>query len=299
MRAYIEVPPGLSKAMERVVAALKNNAPRDVKFVDKKEDADLVLLHVIGYPETVAAIDALKPNQKYGIIQYCLRSTQKPDTHAWIQIWQEAAIVWSYYDLVKALEHDYPSTPTGIPSSGWGFNFYHSPLGADRIFSACRPVIEVKMYTMMTTGYVAESEGVLEVAEAIRQINGRQFHLGPSDVAPTAVSGIGLSDYSLADVYARSCWVAGLRRCEGFEMPAAEGLVCGARPIMFDAPHYRHWFEPWAEFIPEGSFDEVVASLVAVFEKGFRYVTDDERAAASDRFNWTRIIPPFWTQVLR
>ena len=180
------------------------------------------------------------------------------------------------------------------------WNFYHSPLGADPIFSAPKPSIEVKMYTMMTTGYVAESEGVLEVAAAIRHINGRHFHLGPKTVAPTAdMFGLGLSDYTLADVYSRCCWVAGLRRCEGFEMPAAEGLVSGARPIMFDAPHYRKWFEPWAEFIPEGSFDETVTALIDVFEKGYRYVNDDERQAAAARFNWATIIPPFWTQVLQ
>jgi hypothetical protein len=293
MKVYVEVPPGLSKAMERVVAALKNYAPRSIKFVKEKEDAELVLLHVIGYPETIAAVEECQERkQKFGIIQYCLRSTQKPDTRDWASIWQAATIVWSYYDLPKLCVED-----------GWAkgsFPFYHSPLGADPIFSEPRPTMHVKMYTMLTTGYVAESEGVLEVAEAVRRIGGRHFHLGPRDVAPNAdMIGFGLSDHLLVDVYSRCCWVAGLRRCEGFEMPAAEGLVSGARPIMFDAPHYRKWFEPWAEFIPEGTFDETVDALVAVFDKGYRAVTEKERGEASRRFNWNAIVVPFWMQVLQ
>jgi hypothetical protein len=290
MKVFVELTPGLSKAMERVVAALKEYAPRSMKFVQQESEADLVILHVIGFPETKEAIEYIvRRNQRYAIIQYCMRSTQKPNTNDWEFLWRSARLVWSYYDLKAMAKQDGADFP---------FHFYCSPLGADRVFAATEP-IDTKMYTMMTSGFVAESEGVAEVGAAVKRIGGRHFHLGPKNAAPNAdVWGLGISDNALADVYSRCCWVAGLRRCEGFEMPAAEGLVCGARPIMFDAPHYRRWFGDFADFIPEGSFDEVVESIVGVFESGCRRVSDDERFEAIKRFSWKPIANEFWRRVL-
>lgn len=295
MKVFAELPPGLSKAMERIVAALKNHAPYEtVKFVRKEEDADLVIVHVIGYPETTEAVKRIKSNgQEYVIVQYCMRSTQRPNTGDWIDIWQHAQLVWSYYDLKELMRED-----GADPKWDWNIQFYLSPLGADPVFGATKPT-EVKMYTMLTSGYVAESEAVNEVTKAIKTIGGRHFHLGPRDAAPEANAwGLGISDTALADVYSRCCWVAGLRRCEGFEMPAAEGLVCGARPIMFDAVHYRRWFGEFAEFIPEGSFDEVVDALLGIFGEGCRLVSENERQAAIARFDWKPIIAGFWERTL-
>lgn len=294
MKVYCETPPDMSKAMDRVVAALKAHTPRRaVEFVDKEEDAELVVLHVIGFPETEQHVRIIRARgQQYAIIQYCLRSTQRPDTNEWAAIWQQAKLVWSYYDLPGLCVQD-----------GWkngSFPFYLSPLGVDPVFKDAGSNFSVKMYTMMTSGFVAESEGVAEVAEAIRQVDGRHFHLGPRTVAPNAAKwGVNISDFLLADVYSRCCWVAGLRRCEGFEMPAAEGLVCGARPIMFDAPHYRQWFDGFAEFIPEtNNFDATVDSIVEIFRRGFRLLPNELCKAAADRFDWSKIIPGFWKGVL-
>lgn len=293
MRVYCETPPDLSKAMSRVTAALKNHAPRrGVEFVEKEEDAELVVLHVIGYPETREHVVKLRARgQEYAVIQYCLRSTQEPDTNIWNGIWQQSKLVWSYYDLPKLCVED-----------GWtsgSFPFYLSPLGVDPVFQDAGSNFRVKTFTMMSTGYIADAEGVGEVAEAVKRVGGRHFHLGPKHVAPNADKwGLQISDFLLADVYSRCCWVAGLRRCEGFEMPAAEGLVCGARPIMFDAPHYRQWFDGFAEFIPEGDFESVVQSIVNIFERGFQILPDALRNAAADRFNWKKIIPGFWEGVL-
>lgn len=277
--------------MERVVHALKTYAPWPVKFTTDPTKADMSILHVIGYPETLeAALRLIDTDHAYTVIQYCMRSTQQPHTGSWDVIWNNAKLVWSYYDIPEFCQQDGTKSPP---------NFYMSPLGADPIFSA-HPPHEVKMYTMLTSGFVAESETVAEVAAAIKQINGTHFHLGPKDVAPYADAfGLGISDRLLADVYSRTCFVAGLRRAEGFEMPAAEGLCAGARPICFDAPHYRRWFEPWAKFIPETDFDGTVDALVKVFEEGYEPLTDDERKRAKDFFDWERIATGFWEGVLR
>lgn len=290
MNVYAEVPPDMSKAMDRVVRALKTYAPWDVKFTTDPKKADMSVLHVIGYPETIEAVLRLiDTDHPYVIIQYCMRSTQKPNTHDWQVIWSNASLVWTYYDLYHLCSQDGSQPPTHL---------YISPLGADPIFSRNVPH-NVKMYTMLTSGYVAESETVNEVAAAIKRINGQHFHLGPMDVAPEATHGFGISDRLLADVYSRTCWVAGLRRAEGFEMPAAEGLCAGARPICFDAPHYRNWFGKWAQFIPEAGFDETVEALVNVFQEGWTPPTEDERHAAAEFFSWERIVTGFWERIQR
>jgi glycosyltransferase involved in cell wall biosynthesis len=332
LKVYCETPPALSKAMGRVVAALKRESShRRVEFVNAEEDADLVVLHVIGYPETVEAVNRIKTRaQQYVIIQYCMRSTQQPDTRFWKDIWTGAKLVWSYYDLKELIAQDLHRSfdRECISDSGrhemnddqcdscmmmqneidrqretlsenFHFHFYCSPLGADPIFHRTQ-WMSVKMYTMLTSGFVAESESVREVCDAVARVNGRVFHLGPRDAAPTAFScGTGLSDFDLADIYSRCCWVAGLRRAEGFEMPAAEGLVCGARPIVFDAPHYRRWYDGFAEFIPEGTPDEVTESLVRIFENGWEPVDEITRQLAVSRFSWSNIVPEFWEGVLR
>jgi hypothetical protein len=41
--------------MDRVAQALTKYAPSDITIVPKEQDADLVFIHVIGWPETAAA----------------------------------------------------------------------------------------------------------------------------------------------------------------------------------------------------------------------------------------------------
>jgi hypothetical protein len=292
MKVYCETPPDLSKAMGRVVAALKREAPRGLSFVSTPEEADLLVLHVIGFPETeLAAQWALNHGKRYSLIQYCMRSTQRQNTKDWESIWTRADLVWSYYDLPAMVKLDADGGP------GFEFSYYDAPMGVDPIFSRFEPSA-VKMFTLMTSGYVAESESVTEAAEAVYRLRGRHFHLGPKNVAPKAdVIGLGISDWALGDTYARTCWVSGLRRAEGFEMPAAESACCGAIPIVFDAPHYRRWYEGIAEFIPEKSPAEVTDAIMDVFERGFVF-SESRRQDALSRFDWKKIIPGFWEGVL-
>src|SRR5207253_7002977 len=108
----------------------------------------------------------------------------------------------------------------------------------------------------------------------------------------------GLSDIQLATLYAQCHYVSGLRRIEGFELPAAEGLLCGARPILFDRDHYRNWYGSLAEYITESDRPGVVAQLVDLFGRQVRTVTADERNEAVRRFHWPTILNGFWERCL-
>lgn len=291
MKVYVQNPP-LSLAMNRVSEALTRFAPRSVQLTQHEGEADLVLLHVIGYPETVEKIEQLKARGKqYGIIQYCMRSTQRPNTQDWLPIWHDAEIVWSYYDLPKLVRED-------KIEFALDYNFYFAPLGADG--SKFRPWATPKRYIIGTSGRVAESECILEAAEAAKIVGQQMFHLGPKDdrYGDHVVCIEGMNDAQLGQLYSRCVYVAGLRRAEGFELPAAEGLLCGARPICFDRPHYRQWYGDHALYIPEDGYQETVEQLIALFRERPPEITQEERDECAELFNWERIASGFWQALL-
>lgn len=289
MKVYIPNATNLSSAMKRVEAAMWQHLPSDLTSVDSVEEADIVIFHVIGYPETVAAVAALRSNQRYVLVQYCLRSTQKPNTASWQSLWQNALLVWSYYALPALQAED---------DAVFDFPFYFAPLGADSEIFKPLAVRRRTKYAMLTSGYVAESEGCREAAEACRRVNRAMFHLGPDlNLGSHVVSINGITDRTLAEVYQSCDYVAGLRRCEGFELPAAEGLLCCVRPICFDAPHYRDWYQDSAYYIKEEAPEQVSASIEAIIRNEPTLFTGQELADLRDRFSWERIIKNFWKRV--
>lgn len=298
MKVYVTVRPGLSCAMSRVEKALRRYAPADVTIVETEAEADLVVLHVIGYPETLEKTqELLVQGKRYAIIQYCVRTTQKSNTFDWLSIWQKADLVWSYYDLNNlAIEDGLIENGTNLSFAG--VNFVMTPLGVDDDF---RPTGVEKKFLITTSGYVPESEGVLEVMQAAKTVEGLVFHLGPHDerYGKHVFSDLGISDTELAGRYSQSYFVAGLRRGEGFEMPVIEGLACGARPICFDRPHYRQWFGDFAYFIPEGTFEEVTASLEKIFQSETLPVSQQEMDTVRSLFNWQNITGIVWSSVRR
>lgn len=282
---YLKAPSTYSRAMFRVVDALTKYAPHSVEIVDNQDYADLVVLHTIDFPEVQAMVRQLQSkDREYAIIQYCLRSTQEPNTFSWMPLWRKAEVVWSYYDLLDLAAED---------KVRGSFNFMDEPLGVDAdVFVQDSRVTPT--YRMFTSGYVADSESVLEAVQATWLLHQDHFHLGPKlSTQKHVTSSMGIPDRVLAKVYQKCDFVAGLRRQEGFELPAIEGFFCGARPVVYDRPHYRRWFDGLASFIPEAGFEDVVSSLVKTLATPHP-VTASERSQAVSRFNWERIARQFW-----
>jgi hypothetical protein len=284
LKVYVDPPFGLSRAMTRVSTALKRYAPQDVEICVVPKQADLLVLHIIGWTGLEELLEqAVKNGQKFVIIQYCLKSTERPAADDWLSIWRQAELVWSYYDLQLGCSPD--------------FNFYLSPLGVDQsVFQRSeKPFIRTR--SILTSGYVAESEGIREAEVATAFLGRTMYHLGPDlSFAPHVRVLHGIDDPTLAYLYNTSEYVAGLRRCEGFELPAAEGLLCGARPIVFDQPHY-HWFKPWAVAIEEGTKESVTQSLMEVLSTHPAPLTTLELEDARERFNWSTIVDGFWRKL--
>lgn len=291
MHVFLSPPPSLSLAMQRVAHHLAETAPAyGFEVVNKETQADFFVLHVIG-ADSEETIWSLR-GKPYAMLQYCVRSTAH-DSKWWMPLWDGAAAVWSYYDLIALLKEDNAPVDTMR-------NFYHAPLGGD--FRSFRRWSVPKSSVILTSGYVAESEGIHEAAEAVRRIGGKMVHLGPKENFPELAEYPvafmhRVNDGILSQAYSRSKYVAGLRRGEGFELPAVEGLLSGARPVCFDRPHYRQWFEGFAEFIPEGTKEEVTDALEALFRGPYREVTETEIAEAREKFDWERLTAGFWAKV--
>jgi acetyltransferase-like isoleucine patch superfamily enzyme len=138
------------------------------------------------------------------------------------------------------------------------------------------------------------------VAAAVERVGGRMIHLGPNLYLGDHVeSYTDIDDIYLAALYRQCRFVSGLRRGEGFELPAAEGLLCGCRPILYDQPHYRLWYDKWGRFIPEESQEVVESALVRIFKDSLDpTVTESEIRQASERFHWESVTSRFWERIL-
>lgn len=273
------------RGMSRVVAALEKHAPGGIQIVTDAREADLVVLHVIGRGDQLTrAAESLRGNgQKYAVIQYAIRSTKAPRTSSWLPLWRNAELVWSYYDLPALCAED--GTRPDFP-------FYHSPLGTD-FHAESGP----KRYLIATSGLSYLTESVRECVLAARGLGERVFHVGPELGIKGVECSNGMSDADLAEKYSQCEFVSGLRRIEGFEFPVIEGLACGTRPVCFDRPHYRQWFTGLADFIEERPREGVIESLSALFERGARPVTSEEKAIARERFDWRTIVSGFYSRL--
>lgn len=283
MRIFVE-PTGLySRAMVRIARALERFAPSDVQIVRSPHKADVVVMYVIGPDAIPAAIDYQRRGIDYVVVQCCLHTTGLP-VEAWRGFWQSAALVWSYYDLSSWI-------PYG--------RYLYAPLGLDPAFQGISP--GSRLYTAVTTGYVSGpgAEAIHEVWEAVDRVGGRGFHVGPAKVNGVGPSsnwstGEGIPDHALASVLSKARWVAALRHVEGFELPAVEGLACGARPVMFDQPATRRWFGPWATLVPDVSGPKLASILESIFKWGAPPVSEAERGRVEQAFQWEAITGRFW-----
>lgn len=299
MKVFAECNPQYSQGIHRIVHALKAHAPKDagLEFVDRIEEAEFRILHVIGWGSIPWANPVYghhedpAPGMPYAVLQYCVRTSENPDPGAWWDhVWRDARVTMSYYDLAR-----YCADSIG---SVIGSPFFEAPLGVDAsVFRADGPIR--KRFGIGTSGYVAETEGVLECFEACARTEQEMFHLGPRLIEhPAVITATGISDTTLASLWSLCLYVAGLRRVEGFELPAAEGLLCGARPLMFDAPHYRRWFGDMAEYVPEVAPEDVADAITEILRRPYRAVRPSEVQKARDTFNWPTIVGEFWRHIL-
>jgi hypothetical protein len=312
MKIYVNAPDTVSRSIFRVERALRRFAPRHIQFTDRMHEADLVVLHVIGWGSFDGVSIDFAGGQRMAVIQYCLRSTENPDPLEWERrVWSRSVCVWSYYDLGDTLRRTY---------GGRFDNFYYAPLGVDPTFTGGPLANPDRGDYVVTSGYVNHpaAEAISEIAYAAQRAGIGVVHLGPVPEGMPADAMIGdwrnvhdITDTELATIYEHARWVSGLRHVEGFELPALEGLACGARPILFDRPEMRQWYRDHAVYVPESSGEPLIARLAELFS--FHKAREAQRVQGSIRggpvepeevfavrtaFGWRTIIDGFWARAI-
>lgn len=270
-----------SFGISRVVESLSNHLHPNFEITDES-NADLIVLHVTGRNEhtTFKAKKILDSGKSYAVIQYVLQSSRNPDPKDWYKLWHGAKVVWSYYDLFSHTD-----------------NLYHSPLAAnnEKFFKQERE----KKYLVGSIGNCYKAECIGEVQLATWRSGKNCLHIGEKFNSDPFVSyKSNVTDDELCMLYNSCEYFSSLRRNDGFEIPAIESLLCGVRPIMFDTPNYRQWFDGLAHFIPENSPKDVVNELKKIFKNNPVPVKESEIEEVKRRFDWEKIIKGFWEKCM-
>lgn len=292
MKVYAE-PPIENFCMDRICRALKKYAPKEILFLNKQEEADLIIIYAHGLRKSLWwQVSKIKyEDKKCAVIQLQLKNTVNPSTYDWLDIWRKADLVWSYYDLPSWCAEE------GNPAI---FNFYHAPLGVD---SSLFVESEIdKKYTIGIHSKGWSRESLREVVTAARNVGGKVLVFDDPKDYGEGVEFTGIikdNDSKMAHFYSQCKYIAGLRRVEGFELPVIEGLMCGARPVCYDIPSYRIWFNGLAEFVSDEGRDKIIPALENIFRTNPRPVTLDEKEFVKNKFNWETIAHGFWKHFLR
>lgn len=279
MLIYLE--PGFdSPGIGRIATQMYKYFPEGHEISGDANNGDLHIIHVIGRRDHVQrrAEKILSEGNQYVICQYVLESCRNPNPVDWKQIWDGAKFVFSYYQL---------------PTS----NLLHSPLGADSNIFYTEEFN--KSYIIGSNGYDFKNECIGEVQLAVWNSGGRGVHVGKNfNSNPIIDYFTDISDEKFREIYNSSEHWSSLRRKDGFEMPAVEAMLCGIRPIMFDTPNYRQWFDGLVDFIPERGVDEVSGHIKRILKNGPRNLSEEEKEIVKNKFNWETIMKGFWERCL-
>ena len=295
MKVFVNPFGTYSPAMVRIANALRRHAPASVTFVDDHREADLVVLYVIGWDQVQWVRENLDlSRQHFAVVQCCLRTAGQPVLTEWAKFWKRASAVWSYY-----------SRMTEIADQN-AINFLYAPLGVDEVFFS-EQLYRHERSGVVTTGHLSHpaAEAIEEVWAAALKLDMEVFHLGTKHVSGVDVSKYPnvnlfayMSDKMMVDIMSRAQWSCALRHCEGFELPAAEGLACGLRPVLFAQTDLHRFYGPHAVYVSECDGQELVDKLTGILAAVPIPVSDREREEVRRLFDWKLVAETFWTAAL-
>lgn len=200
------------------------------------------------------------------MFQQCLYTTDIPVTN-WATLWNECKLTISFHDLDYYIDDK--------------SKFLRTPLGAEPDLF---PISKVqRMYTVFSSGHVAETECLDKVFEACVIANKTMIHTGENfkynDSRYQFMEYMTDSWYS--SILQRVKYVTGLRIVEGFEMHCIEGAMTGAVPIIPNLPTYSY-YKNFGKYINMSG--DIVNQLAKIFESEYKPLSPDQIAYVRDRF---------------
>lgn len=261
----------------------KTYAPNRIKFVDNPQHADLQIVDI-----TRLSDKANIKCDKYIVFMHCFGEWSEENPMLYYDLFDNAQMVYSHLNLAQIFKE--------LDEKN---KFVRGPWGCSPDKWMKHPALTNDEFIILNTGEIAETEGIKECVVASEKMGKRMIHVGKSlqysNSSYSNVSNISVAE--LKDLYNRSKFVSALRRFEGFEKPAIEGLLCGCRPICFDTPLYRFWYGDLARYVNEGSEKDTCEEILNVFNTVDDPVTDEERQRAIDKFGWKTVSINFWDEL--
>jgi len=289
LKVYFPTFKDLGRAMHNIALQIFKYKPDWVEETKDYNQCDLVIEHIIGdhfsspFYQDKALSQRIK-NKPFVLFLYCFGC---PVGHA-----KNSAFFKWIFDNAKMI-HTY--LPLDIHGFGGYDNIHYSPIGYNHESYYYSPTIKQKK-SIMATGYVSSYEAIEEVYSAAQKSNNVMHHVGHNFRwdKKTYKHYEKIPDKTMRDLYLQSKYISGLRRGEGFEIPVLEGAACGARPLVFDNPHY-YWFEKFAIFIEESDFDSVRQQIYDIIIRDEDVTVEEEtRNYIRETFAWDVVAPLFW-----
>jgi len=291
LKIFFPVDTSWGLVMHRITYDIQRFAPHDkFEFVDTYEKCDIAFWHLIG-PNKV------QKEKPYVILFHCFGRDRGEIAmrEIWLENFKQAEMVYGYYPLHKFIGEDDMKE----------INYVRQPWGVDNTIFYRMPEVK-KQFTCVATGYVAQTEALLELYRACKAVGGKLLHIGGSldrEVGllnPMYYERIcNVSDDDMRRAYNSAYWVSGLRRVEGYEIPALEGFVCGAQPICFNIEDfYPYWFGDFANFIPQGSVDDTTEALAKLFSVQ-PLINSKKIEEIKNKFDTEKLSRGFWDVLIQ
>lgn len=291
MKLYFDLDDRLNLGfcMYRINNAFMQRKPDCITLVKTPEEADVLVLNAWGNHEKIIAdnntlwMTRLAMGKPYILFFHGFAS---PNVHEefFARIFKEALLVYTPWPLRTVHQHEV----THFVRGPWGYEpkmFFLENRGP-------------RLFRVMATGCVDETEHFKEVYAACREAGGKMIHVGPDmQLGDGYYNAHNVSDHQMRFFFNNSTYVSALRSPEGFELIGLEGLACGAMPVVFDNPHYD-WYDRLGLKVSE-SRGLTCNELTRIFRREDAEVTQRHLTEVKARFSWDKVASFFWMPVIK
>lgn len=276
MKLFEYINPKWGKAFKRISDAFHKYSPSWIEWVQREEDCNVLLVHVVGGEEAII-LEKVIPKI---IIQHCYFSAEY-ERYDWPKYWEQAILTVSFHNLPEYTERK--------------FSFYGMPWGAEVEQFFRIPSIE-KDISIFSTGHVAETECIDKVFEACKTLKTIMFHTGHNFNWNTQYyKHLEYIDNVPFNYLLNRCkYVSALRLVEGFELTAIEGLFCEARPIIPNESTYN-WYRNYAYTIDTSK--DIVEQLMVILNTSPKPILEEEKKEIISTFSWKTIMEGFYKEL--
>ena len=277
--------------MERIRTAFITHRPKGVTFQASLEGDPIHVLHWMGQnpkehtkrDEICMSVASLPLTKKYIVIAHIGNPHYRGLDAYYQKLLAEAILVITFDKRILGYEG------SNVFETPWGFEpetFYWGP--------------NIKRYKILSTGYMADPEGIDACWDACCKLHVKLCHVGGKFLAiPPMLWNEryeGIKDHKMRELYGASEYVNGMRREGGFELPVIEGYACGCQPVVFDQPTMKKYYSDFALFVPNVPRKKLAEHLVKVLSPKKNIKPDPE---ILKRFHWAPIMCDVWERLLK